>query len=148
MKKILSIILATILIFSTLSVMSFALVTKETKELGFAVASDLHYNVPQEELEKTNDHEIFWYANRRAAMDNESGLIIDEFLRQCAEDDSIEYVLVPGDLADNGRTVFQEHYDVAEKLSAFEKETGKPVYVIPGNHDYGQGENDFKIDGL
>jgi len=146
MKKILSIILATNLIFSTLSVMSFALVTKETKELGFAVASDLHYNVPQEELEKTNDHEIFWYANRRAAMDNESGLIIDEFLRQCAEDDSIEYVLVPGDLADNGRTVFQEHYDVAEKLSAFEKETGKPVYVIPGNHDYGQGENDFKID--
>ncbi len=148
MKKIISIILTTAIILSTLSVMSLALVTKETKELGFAVASDLHYNVPDEVLEKTNDHEIFWYANRRAAMDNESGLIIDEFLNQCAEDDSVEYVLISGDLADNGRIVWQEHYDVAEKLSAFEKETGKPVYVIPGNHDYGMGENDFKIENF
>lgn len=146
MKKIISIVLTAALILSTLSVMSFALVTKDNKELGFAVASDLHYNVPEEELTKTNDHEIFWYANRRASMDNESGLIIDEFLRQCAEDDSVEYVLIPGDLADNGRSIFEEHYAVAEKLTAFEKETGKPVYVIPGNHDYGQGENDFKID--
>ncbi len=146
MKKLLSVILASVLILSALSVMSFALVTEENKELGFAVASDLHYNVPEEELEKTNDHEIFWYANRRAAMENESGLIIDEFLRQCAEDDSVEYVLIPGDLADNGRIVFEEHYAVAEKLTAFEEKTGKPVFVIPGNHDYGQGENDFKID--
>lgn len=146
MKKIISIVLATLIVLSALSVTAFALVTKETKDLGFAVASDLHYNVPEETLTKTNDDEIFWYANRRAAMDNESGLIIDEFLRQCAEDDSVEYVLIPGDLADNGRSVFQEHYDVAEKLAAFEKETGKPVFVIPGNHDYGQGENDFRID--
>lgn len=145
MKKVLSIILSAALVFSTLSIMAFALVNEENAELGFAVASDLHYNVPDEELTKTNDHEIFWYANRRAAMDNESGLIIDEFLRQCAEDDSVEYVLIPGDLADNGRIVYQEHYDVAGKLEAFEKETGKPVFVIPGNHDYGQGENDFTI---
>lgn len=148
MKKLLSIILSAALIFTTLSVTSFALVTKENADLGFAVASDLHYNVPEEELTKTNDHEIFWYASRRAAMDNESGLIIDEFLRQCAEDDSVEFVLIPGDLADNGRSIFQEHYDVAAKLKAFEAETGKPVYVIPGNHDYGQGENDFNINNF
>lgn len=148
MKKILSIILATAIIFSTLSVMSFALVTKDNKDLGFAVASDLHYNVPQEALEKTNDDEIFWYANRRAAMENESGLIIDEFLRQCAEDTSVEYVLIPGDLADNGRRIAQEHYDVAAKLKAFEEETGKEVYVIPGNHDYGAGETDFNIENF
>lgn len=148
MKKILSIIIASVLVLTSLSVIALALVTEENKELGFAVASDLHYNVPEEELSKTNDHEIFWYANRRASMDNESGLIIDEFLRQCAENDSVEYVLIPGDLADNGRRIFQEHYDVAEKLKAFEKETGKPVYVIPGNHDYGQGEGDFNIDNF
>lgn len=148
MKKIISIILAFTLIFSTLSVISFALVTEENKDLGFAVASDLHYNVPEEELSKTNDHEIFWYANRRAALENESGLIIDEMLRQCAEDDSVEYLLIPGDLADNGRRIAQEHYDVAAKLKAFEEETGKPVYVIPGNHDYGQGEDDFNIDNF
>ncbi len=146
MKKFISIILTILIIASTLTVSSFALVTEENRELGFAVASDLHYNVPEEELTKTNDHEIFWYANRRAAMDNESGLIIDEMLRQCAEDDSVEYLLIPGDLADNGRTVFQEHYDVAEKLSNFEKETGKSVFVVPGNHDFGAADIDFKIE--
>lgn len=146
MKKILSIILSAALIFSVFSVMSFA--DENEADLGFAVASDLHYNVPEEELTKTNDHEIFWYASRRAAMDNESGLIIDELLRQCGEDDSVEYLLIPGDLADNGRRIFQEHYDVAEKLTAFEEATGKPVYVIPGNHDYGQGEGDFNLDNF
>lgn len=145
MKKLISVILASVIILSTLSLSAFALVTEENKDLGFAVASDLHYNVPDEELTKTNDHEIFWYANRRAAMDNESGLIIDEMLRQCAEDASVEYLLIPGDLADNGRTVWQEHYDVAEKLKKFEAETGKSVFVVPGNHDMGAAEIDFKI---
>lgn len=145
MKKIISVILTAIIILSSLYVTVFAVDAKDSMSLGFAVASDFHYNVPEEELWATNDDEIFWYANRRAAMENESGLIIDEFLRQCAEDESIEYVLIPGDLADNGRIIFEEHYNVAEKLTAFEEKTGKPVFVIPGNHDYGAGENDFDI---
>lgn len=146
MKKLLCLILCVVLALSVMSLTASALVTEDNMELGFAVASDLHYNVPEEELSQTNDHEIFWYANRRASLDNESGLIIDEFLRQCAEDESVQYVLIPGDLADNGRSIFEEHYAVSEKLQSFEEKTGKPVFVIPGNHDYGQGENDFKID--
>lgn len=145
MKKTLSVVLSALIILSVFCVTAGAVVTEEDKDLGFAVASDLHYNVPDEQLEKTNDHEIFWYANRRAAMDNESGLMIDEMLRMCAEDDSVEYLLIPGDLADNGRTVWQEHYDVAAKLRAFEAETGKSVYVIPGNHDMGAADIDFKV---
>ena len=145
MKKTISVILSLVLILSVFPVVSFA---DETEKLGFAVASDFHYNVPEEELTKTNDHEIFWYASRRAAMDNESGAIIDELLRQCAEDDSVQYLLIPGDLADNGRTVLQEHLDVAAKLTRFEEETGKSVFVIPGNHDYGVGENDFTIENF
>lgn len=146
MKKLLCLILSVVLALSVMSLTASALVTEDNMELGFAVASDLHYNVPEEELSQTNDHEIFWYANRRASLDNESGLIIDEFLRQCAEDESVQYVLIPGDLADNGRSIFEEHYAVSEKLQSFEEKTGKPVFVIPGNHDYGQGENDFRID--
>lgn len=145
MKKLLCLILSVILALSVMSLTASALVTKDNMELGFAVASDLHYNVPEEELTQTNDHEIFWYANRRASLDNESGLIIDEFLRQCAEDESVQYVLIPGDLADNGRTVWKEHYDVAEKLKKFEDETGKSVFVVPGNHDMGAADIDFKI---
>ncbi len=133
MKKILSVLLAAVLVISCLP----AAVAGETPPLRFALASDLHYNLPDEEFEHNNDDEIFFYANRRAAMENESGVIIDEFLRQCAEDDSVQYVLISGDMADNGKTVPQEHYAVARKLRDFEKATGKDVFVINGNHDAG-----------
>lgn len=145
MKKLISVILAVILVLSSVSVAAFA---AEKDDLKIAVASDLHYNVPREELAGNPeqpieiDHPIYWYANRRAAMEDESGFIIDEFLRQCAEDDSIEYVLIPGDLADNGRVVKEEHIAVASKLKAFEEATGKDVFVINGNHDASLNNDD------
>ncbi len=134
MKKTVSVLLAFIML---LSCFSLCVSAAEKPELCFALASDLHYNLPDEEFEHNNDDEIFFYANRRAAMENESGAIIDEFLRQCAEDDAVSYVLISGDMADNGKTVPEEHYSVAEKLRAFEKATGKDVFVINGNHDAG-----------
>ena len=136
MKKILCLVLSALIIFSGVSV---ALAAESEDALKFAVASDLHYNVPEEELTASGeiDDEIYWYANRRAAMENESGWIIDEFLNQCAEDDNIEFVLISGDLADNGKSIAQEHYDVAAKFAAFEEKTGKQIYVTVGNHDAG-----------
>ncbi len=139
MKKIISVVLAAVLVFACASV-GFA---NEKETVKFAVASDLHYVEPSEELEVNIPYEsVMWNANRRAAMENESGFIIDEFLRQCAEDADCEFVLIPGDLANDGRIIRQQHLDVAEKLKKFESETGKPVYVINGNHDNGAGEND------
>ena len=149
MKKIISILLAAVIICSSLSVGAFAF---DKDDLKIAIASDLHYNIPREELEGNSDQPIeiddpiYWYANRRAAMEDESGFIIDEFLRQCAEDDSIEYVLIPGDLADNGRIVVEEHLTVAEKLRAFEEATGKSVFVINGNHDASLNNDDTSFD--
>ncbi len=137
MKKVISVFLTTVLLVATLSVAMTAFAKDDS--LKIAVASDLHYNLPREELEGPIDDEIYWYANRRAAMEDESGFIIDEFLRQCAEDNSIEYVLISGDLVDNGRAIIEEHYAVAEKLRKFEKDTGKDVFVINGNHDFGDG---------
>lgn len=137
MKKVLCILLSAVMVLSCLSLTAFAEETAAS-DLGIAVASDLHYNVPSEELETVIEgDDIYWYANRRAALEEESGFIIDEFLAQCAEDDSIEYVLIPGDLADNGKSVQQEHIDVAAKLKRFEETSGKDVFVVPGNHDYG-----------
>ncbi len=136
MKKVLSVLLSAILIVTSLTVGFTAFAAED--EMKFAVASDLHYNIPQEELETVIEgEEIYWYANRRAAMEDESGLIIDEFLRQCAEDDECEFVLIPGDLVDNGKSIHEEHIAVGEKFAKFEAETGKPIYVVPGNHDYG-----------
>lgn len=137
MKKFLSIALSVILIFASVSVVCSAV--ESDPDLSFAVASDLHYNVPEEELTASGeiDDEIYWYANRRAAMENESGWIIDEFLNQCAENDDVDFVLVSGDIVDNGRSIAQEHIDMVAKFAAFEKKTGKQIYVTVGNHDAG-----------
>lgn len=143
MKKIISVLLSATLLFSAIAV-GFS-VSAADDDLKIAIASDLHYNIPRETLEGDIDDEIYWYANRRAAMEDESGFIIDEMLRQVAEDDSCEYLLISGDLVDNGRSIRQEHLDVAAKLKKFEAESGKDVFIIPGNHDFGQGENDVKI---
>lgn len=137
MKKALSIILAAVI---ALSVLSVAAAASDKDDLCFAIASDLHYSATEEVLEKTNDDPIFWYANRRCAMENESGWIIDEFLNQCAESDDVDSVLIAGDLANKGRTRPEDHYVVAEKLRAFEEKSGKQVYVINGNHDAGENQ--------
>ena len=132
MKKVLSIILSAIMASSVLCV---GVCAEEKNDLSFAVASDLHYSAPEEELEKTNDDPIFWHATRRCEMENETGLIIDEFLNQCAESDDVEYVLISGDLANRGRSRPEDHLVTAQKLRDFEKKSGKEVYVINGNHD-------------
>ena len=137
MKKFLSVALSAILLLTSVSVIGSAV--EQEPDLKFAVASDLHYNVPEEELTASGeiDDEIYWYANRRAAMENESGFIIDEFLNQCAENDDVDFVLISGDIVDNGRAIAQEHTDVAAKFAAFEEKTGKQIYVTVGNHDAG-----------
>lgn len=132
MKKVLSIILSVIMASSVLCV---GVCAEKKNDLSFAVASDLHYSAPEEELEKTNDDPIFWHATRRCEMENETGLIIDEFLNQCAESDDVEYVLISGDLANRGRSRPEDHLVIAQKLRDFEKKSGKEVYVINGNHD-------------
>lgn len=106
--------------------------------LKLAVASDLHYNLPEETLTWLTDDPVFGYANRRAAMENESGFLIDAFLADC-EKQGADYVLLSGDLADNGRSLPEEHYAVRDKLLRFEQRTGIEVFVIDGNHDLGAG---------
>ncbi len=138
MKKIISVLVSVLLTLSAFSALAYA---ADKDELKVAVASDLHYCAPEAELERTNDDPIVWYANRRCAMENESGFIIDEFLNQCAESDDVDYVLIPGDLADSGRRLPEDHYAMAEKLRKFEESSGKEVYVINGNHDAADDSN-------
>ncbi|MBQ6165363.1 MAG: metallophosphoesterase [Clostridia bacterium] len=133
MKKTVSVFVSVLFLLSALILPARA----EKKDCVFAAASDLHYNQSRQALAGEIDDPIYWYANRRAAMEDESGFIIDEFLRQCADDDSVEFVLIAGDMADNGRSIVEEHLDVAEKFRCFERKTGKQIYVIDGNHDMG-----------
>lgn len=133
MRKLISIILSCVLLLCSLPLAAGA---EGMADLKIAVASDLHYNLPEESLTWYTDDPVFGYANRRAAMENESGFIIDSFLESCKES-KVDFVLISGDLADNGRTIPEEHYAVRDKLIAFEQETGIEVFVIDGNHDLG-----------
>lgn len=140
MKKIIAIFL-----ILTLAVTAFVVPASagwSIVDTTFAVASDLHYELQEDELEWFSEDPIFGYANRRAAMENESRYIVDEFLRQCAENDKIEFVLIPGDISNEGRAVKEQHLEIVEKFKKFEEETGKQIYVINGNHDAGKGENE------
>lgn len=134
MKKFIAILLTLSLVFSLCAVSASA-AEENASSISYAVASDLHFNFPDEKLEWFSEDPIYGYANRRAAMENESGLIIDEFLNQCAEDETIQFVLIAGDLTDNGKGDYTEHEAVAKKFKEFEEKSGKSVYVIPGNHD-------------
>lgn len=136
MKKFIAILLTLSLMLSLFAV-SVSAAEENTPDLSYAVSSDLHYTQHEETLEWFSEDPIYGYANRRAAMENESTLIIDEMLNQCAEDNNIDFLLVPGDLTNDGKMFLDDHKVVAEKFRKFEEETGKQVYVINGNHDVG-----------
>ena len=143
MKKIIAVVLSLAMLLGMVAIGANA---QEKPDTSFAVASDLHYVCPEETLENTITYEpVFWHANRRGELQNEAGFIIDEFLRQCAEDESCEFVLIPGDIVNDGRVVVQQHIDIVEKFTKFEEETGKQIYVINGNHDCADNEGDFTI---
>lgn len=143
MKKLISVILCISLLVSLCAVTGYA---TDDVDLAYAVASDLHFTFPEETLTWYSEDPIFGYANRRAAMENESGLIIQAMLDQVAADDDIDFLLVPGDITDNGKSIAEEHIAVAEMFKNFEETSGKQVYVIPGNHDYCKPANEDGTD--
>lgn len=137
MKKLLCFLTVLALAFSTLCIAAYA----QEDTCGFAVASDIHYVHP---LENADDYIIsnkFGSNEDGSAYQHESGFIVDEFLRQCEENDSCDFILIPGDLATYGREFIEDHLNLAQKFRDFEEKTGKQVYVINGNHDNGAGAN-------
>ncbi len=143
MKKILSVVLAITLVLTSVSVIASA---KSDMDMGFAVAADLHILVPEEELPVNTDNPLYPHANRRTALQNESSFILRQFLKQCAEDDDVEFVLVPGDIGNDGRFWPEQHKLAAQIFREFEKESGKQVYVINGNHDINDNPDNVNMD--
>lgn len=134
MKKALSLILCAVLLFS-LAVPAFAADSSDDG-LNVIVANDLHYNLrysSQEAVARRNSiDETYYHIASTGRLVYESAAIIKAFLEDIATSDR-EIVLLPGDLVDEGGT--EEHTVFTKILSDFEKETGKRVYVVPGNHD-------------
>ena len=136
LKKSLSIILSLTLVLCSCLVLP-ASAKNDSDESGFAVASDTHYVHPVKQAGTTLADEgwITTFNSESESLTNQSGFIIDEFLKECAENPKCQFVLITGDLATHGRDYVSEHEAVAAKFRKFEKETGKQVYVINGNHD-------------
>ena len=129
MKKIISVLLSIIMVFSLVSVSAFA-----ADEMVITTATDLHYSKAGADTKPgTYTDADFSHSVNSGELHIESGAIIDSFLSAAAKNGS-DYVLLSGDLTDRG--LKNEHKVVSEKLTAFEKETGIPVYVVPGNHDF------------
>lgn len=136
LKKSLSIILSLTLVLCSCLVMT-ASAKNDSDEFGFAVASDTHYVHPVKQAGTTLADEgwVTTFNSESESLTNQSGFIIDEFLKECAENPKCQFVLITSDLATHGRDYVSEHEAVAAKFRKFEKETGKQVYVINGNHD-------------
>ncbi len=136
LKKSLSIILSLTLVLCSCLVLT-ASAKNDSDEFGFAVASDTHYVHPVKQAGTTLADEgwVTTFNSESESLTNQSGFINDEVLKECAENPKCQFVLITGDLATHGRDYVSEHEAVAAKFRKFEKETGKQVYVINGNHD-------------
>ena len=146
-KKVLCVILA-VAIFAVGIPFSAIASTKET--VNFGILSDTHYFAESAMGETAEDRQEF--IDMMLLNNSTTGYapeLLDTALANLAlqaKNGEIEFVLMPGDLTRNAE--YAAHKEQAEKLAAFEEETGIPVYVINGNHDinnkrsmYYDGEN-------
>lgn len=129
MKKIISVMLCFVMLFSLVSVSAYA---EENDELIITVANDLHYT------EKSGDFtsEDFKHIVDAGQLYIESIVIIEELLKEVAANES-EILLIPGDLMHIGNE--KNFKAVAAMLNEFEATSGKSVYVVPGNHEFNYG---------
>ena len=131
MKKLLSVILCLSLL------LGYAVMTVSAQEekLTIDVAADLHLDqesfgdltAPGGEVD-----EGFAHVAKSGHLYRESKEIITAFLEKASKDDS-KAILIAGDLTDTGLKTEME--TIAGMFSKFEEQTGKQIYVVPGNHD-------------
>ncbi len=131
MKKLISLLLCAILIFS-------AVITASASENGLTVtvANDLHLDIEDSFAEtvknRNNASTEYAHVSSGGQLVYESYAIIRAFLENAAKNES-EFVLLPGDITNNG--LVAEHEYLAGMLREFEEASGKQVFVVPGNHD-------------
>ncbi len=131
MKKVISILLSVLMLFSLLSVGASA---AEADGLKATVVTDIHYNLTYGNYKGTSYTEIdYSHVPSNGQLWIESLIITDTFFSEAADNDS-DVLLIAGDLTDHGTK--EEHAAFSKYLSDFEASSGKRVYVVPGNHDY------------
>lgn len=129
MKKILSVFLAALMVFSLFSVAASA---AEGDELIITVANDTHYNSFDSVGKNNSVSEDFAHVNTAGRLYYEADAIFKSFLKSAAENES-KYIFFVGDITETGTE--NQVAEMVKLLTAFEAETGKQIFVVPGNHD-------------
>lgn len=146
MKKIISVILSAILIFSCVFIpTAFA-----EPALTLTLAADLHYRSVERvgDMRKLSTYDpdnVFYDATIQGEMDNISEAIISRFLNVFVDSDK-EILLIAGDLTDGCRIDHEKLAAIFEKTVSAAAAQGKTkrIYVINGNHDI-DGDNAEKL---
>ena len=111
---------------------AFAVPERAPVQVG--IVSDIHYF---SDRNTGNWCDAFMrFAESNAYQRYEGPGLLDSALAALAahaEENGMRYVLIPGDMTANGE--YNNHAELAEKLEAFEQETGISVIVTNGNHD-------------
>ncbi len=128
MKKIISVILSMLMLFSLCSVV----VSAEGDELVITVVNDTHYNSIDKVKKANSVSEDFAHVNTAGRLYYEMDAVFMAFLEAAAKNES-DYILIAGDITETGTD--EQVAEVTAHLAEFEASTGKKVFVVPGNHD-------------
>lgn len=128
--KVLSLVIAVAIAAMNIPFMAFA-VSDPDDTINFGVISDIHYFAEADMGENMNTFIDDSISN--ASTTYLSQAVLNNALNAFAHDESIDYVLLSGDLTRNGE--YNAHVELAARLEQFEVETGKQVIVVDGNHD-------------
>lgn len=148
MKKLLKSVLCVFLILLLVLPAALSAMANTGDGLSVWVAADLHYR-PQSALEPIETQNnlpgdpLYSHVNTKSMLTYEADAIIDEFLSRF-EASSVDYLLIPGDLSEDGHWV--EHLAIAQKLRDFKARSGKKIYLIPGNHDIRTSASKNRLD--
>lgn len=132
-KKAVTLFLTAVLLFTALCVPVIA-ADEKGSAVRFAVAADVHLRLPDAELQVLfPESELYYSCWGSGNQTHEAtGLLIQMLARAKAQ--NAQFVLFCGDLTHYGNET--QHRYFADLLRGFEEESGIPVYVVPGNHDY------------
>ncbi len=128
MKKIISVLLSVLMLFSLCSVAASA----EGKELIVTVANDIHYNSIDKVKKANSVNADLAHVGTEGRLYDEADALFVAFLEEAAKNES-DYVFIVGDITETGTAV--QVAEMTAMLKEFENTTGKKVFVVPGNHD-------------
>lgn len=136
MKKLLSLVLSLILVFSAVSVAGNAADAskRETASLPFASISDIH--IYPESLMGNRSKEWMDFGRLESKCFNESEAILINALDNIVErykGKELKYILLPGDLTKDSE--YEAHTRLAEILREYADNYGFQFLVTVGNHD-------------